>query len=184
METIEIEFIDDESIYKCKTFNMEIPEFTDKLIYFKTNKLILTKESQVIKFLDNMDKSNFMDDNQISIIINYRLYKKTSKVDKEDNLFILLKELASKFENKEQLYFDFISVASHLEHLIKDLTVEKQLSLIVESTYIGYKSNVVLLQGLEKQIDKLKIKLSSMKGVNERLRYLHSLKDKDMKILE
>ena len=141
------------------------PDFEDKSHSIKTNvgefNFTESKDSQVIDWLDNQDKFDFMAKNGIHTIVDYEVVaekeKKDKKTDdhqielykshgvtknKEIKVFSLLYNALNETESehKQQLLIDFIAIYKRLKDSISPLTVEKQASIIMEASGIAYES--------------------------------------------
>ena len=148
MEKIQFKYITEEGKYKCKSFNLDIPEFKDYQTDFKGVQFIVRKERQIMDFLDEMDKTNFMQENHMITILDYKPYFQKQKRNKEVEILAIFKDAISSNQNKEQLYFDFFAVATKMRHSIKNLSIEKQFNLILDGLNIGYKAQSEIVKEL------------------------------------
>lgn len=183
MQKIQFKYISVEGQYKCKTHKLEMPNFENYDTELKGVKFTVTKESQIMDFLDNMDKTDFMQENQIITILDYKPFIAKQKINKEVEILSIFKELISTNQNKEQIYFDFIAVATKMKHSIKRLSIDKQLNLILDALNIGYKAQSQIVKELLDYSKNLDVDLSKLKNHEEKLKYLNS-KDKRKELSE
>ena len=126
--------------YFIKTFNC--PDF--KIIPSKTlNGLILDEtsiESQIVDWLDELDKSNLIIEKDLSCIIDYSIVVKTKK--------LTFKEYLISLNLKEEILFDILLIYREIKPLLKGKTFEKQLLIIMSHLEIGYKTANVAYQNM------------------------------------
>lgn len=131
------EIVDDVVTFDC-------PDFQDKEVIFTLNGKsythIVSVETQLMSWLDNQDKKDLMYDKDWYGIIDYELEKPKSKDTQPMILFELAKNYFATLEHNEQLFVDFTVVYGRLYDKLKDLPLEQQFSLVLESLNIGYES--------------------------------------------
>ena len=174
MQKIQFKYITEEGKYKCKTHEITIPIFENYDTEFKGVKFQVTKESQIMDFLDEMDKTEFMQENDIVTILDYKPFIPKMKINKEFEILSIFKDAISANENKEQMFFDFVAVATKMRYSIKNLSIDKQLNLILNGLNIGYKAQSEVVKELLDYSKNLDKNLSELKTHDKRLNYLKS----------
>ncbi len=177
MEKIQFKYITEEGKYKCKTHKINTPKFESYKTDFKGIEFVVTKESQIMDFLDEMDKTDFMQENEIITIIDYKPFIQKKKQNKEIEILSIFSSFISNFKNKEQMYFDFVAVAAKMKDSIKNLSIKNQMNIILNALSVGYKAKTTALKELSDFRRNLDEDLSKLKTHDERLKYLNP-KDK------
>jgi hypothetical protein len=92
-------------------------------------------------YLDNLDKSEFMNENNISTIFDYKIYEKQKPKIKE-TIFDVLK----KFDIPEKLLNDIVALYVKIKKDICKKSAYNQINIILSHLDIAYKSNLELLK--------------------------------------
>lgn len=174
MEKIQFKYITEEGKYRCKSHKIEMPDFESYDTEFKGIKFKVTKESQIMNFLDEMDKNDFMQENNIITILDYKPCVVKKKINKEIEILSIFKDMISENQNKEQIYFDFVAVATKMRKSIKKMSVDKQLNIILDALNVGYTAQSQIVKDLLDYSRKIDEDLSKLKTHEERLNYLNS----------
>jgi hypothetical protein len=138
METkIKFKAVSDRGCVVTKIIKVDLPEFTEikKTISVIVNgqprnmPIHKTVEDQTMEWLDNWDKTDLMYDNDWWCILNYHIHVPKPKVDKKQAVFDMVEDLLST----DELRASFLLTYSRLYKSIKSLSVEKQISAVMES---------------------------------------------------
>ena len=110
----------------------EFPDFQEKPWSFELSgkkiEGVDSVESQIMNFLDNMDKKKFMDKNDIHTIIDYEIFKPKKKVNKKK---MVLQE-SKKYFDKEY-WIDFAVIYTEMYKSIRNLPWKKQFEITVSA---------------------------------------------------
>jgi hypothetical protein len=129
-----------------KTLQIEMPDFQEKVETFIINgnefNYTVGIEHQVMNYLDNMDKSGIMYDNDWATIIDYKLFIPKAKISKIDRI-TAFKNLVTNyfnpnFEHADKLRDDVMVVYIKMYDKIKNLTPEQQFMIVLGTLNIGY----------------------------------------------
>ena len=129
-----------------KTLAIEMPEFKERIesVMVNGNKFnySLGIEDQVMRYLDDMDKRNLMDDNDWAIVIDYKMYVPKEKVSKVQKIQAFKNLVTSyfnpNFEHADKLRDDVMVVYIKMYDKIKNLTPEQQFMIVLGTLDIGY----------------------------------------------
>jgi hypothetical protein len=94
-----------------------------------------------IQYLDVIDKTSLMEENDWGCIIDYSFIpktKRTSNKNKKSNLMIYFEKHFANSEQKQSLLLDFTATFLQMKESLKGLNVEKQFLLILKAMNIGY----------------------------------------------
>lgn len=112
------------------------------LIVNKILRIEAPEETSPIQYLDVIDKTSLMEDNDWGCIIDYSLVtsksKRTAKENKKANLMLYFEEYFAKSEHKQTLKLDFTATFLQMKESLKGLNVEKQFLLILKAMGVGY----------------------------------------------
>lgn len=140
-----------------------VPEFEEKItdsIIFKGEKVKTTILEQVDDFISEIDKKDFMEENDIQIIYNWEIISckvESEKITSTSGLILKNKstEIVLKSKKKsnseivqifateileDKLKDDFISVYSSMKSSIKSLNYKKQIEIVFDGMKVAYKS--------------------------------------------
>jgi hypothetical protein len=129
-----------------KTLQIEMPEFQEKTETFIVNgnkfNFTIGVESQVLDYLDSVDKRYIMDDNDWAIIIDYKLFVPKPKMSKVDKISafksLVINYFNPNFEHADKLRDDVMVVYIKMYDKIKDLTPEQQFMIVLGTLDVGY----------------------------------------------
>jgi hypothetical protein len=129
-----------------KTLQIEMPEFQEKTETFIVNgnkfNFTIGVESQVMDYLDSVDKRYIMDDNDWAIIIDYKLFVPKPKMSKVDKISafksLVINYFNPNFEHADKLRDDVMVVYIKMYDKIKDLTPEQQFMIVLGTLDVGY----------------------------------------------
>lgn len=160
-QKIRFKYLDYRGKVKTRTFEMEVPKF--EVIPATTFNNIpvpaIPVESQIIDYLDSIDKKDFMIENEMETIIDYFIPEKKSKVTFQD--------LLKLYEwTNPQVLVDAVVVYSKMKPKLKGLSAQKQLDLVLETLQIGYKAQTEAyksISGILKQDIKKNPRYSELK---------------------
>lgn len=93
----------------------------------------ISVESQIIDYLDEMDKKEFMYQNDISIIIDYWVC-----VPKKNKISLL--EAIKMSGVSEQMFFDLEAIYRKIKPTLKGKSIEKQAEMLFNCLDISYQS--------------------------------------------
>lgn len=130
------------------------PMFSDLVITGdpEVDKRPISIETQMIDWLDEWDKREFMNDNDISTIIDYWLVS-----DKKNKASVPAKESKLTFEDvigmvemEEGMLIDIMAVYTEMYETIHDLSALKQLSIVLNAVSVGLKSKIEAFDSLNR----------------------------------
>lgn len=129
-----------------KTLQIEMPDFQEKVETFMVNgnkfNYTLGIEHQVMEYLDNMDKSGIMYDNDWATIIDYKLFVPKPKMSKADKISafksLVTNYFNPNFEHADKLRDDVMVVYIKMYDKIKGLTPEQQFMVVLGTLDVGY----------------------------------------------
>lgn len=148
-----------------KTVTHEFPDFEEKSGEVSVNGGIVkipyttTVEMQIMDHLDRMDKTDLMYENDWYAIIDYWPVKKK---EKKKSVKVTVAKLATEYlaglNNGPQLAVDFLAVYARMFPKVKDLSAEKQFTIVLEAMGIGYeaqsevyKRTIAMLRGEDEE---------------------------------
>lgn len=134
-----------------KTMVHDFPDFTERQNYINVNgkmlDCILSIDDQCMEYLDNLDKTYLMYDNNWQGIINYSVVRPRQKSKPVKEIVVeMAKVYLSGLKNGDQLFVDFLAAYSRLYKTIKTLKAEKQFKIVIESMNIGYDTSSLAYQ--------------------------------------
>lgn len=129
-----------------KTLQIEMPDFQDSVETFMVNgnkfNYTLGIERQVMEYLDSMDKTQIMCDNNWGTIIDYKLYVPKEKLSRVDRISafknLITNYFDPNFEHANKLRDDVMVVYINMYDKIKRLTPEQQFMIVLGTLDVGY----------------------------------------------
>jgi hypothetical protein len=134
-----------------KTVTHDFPDFTEQQNSLNVNgkmmDFILSVDAQCMEYLDNLDKTYLMYDNDWQGIISYSIVKPKQKSKPvRETVVEMAGVYLSGSKNGNQLLVDFLAAYSRLYKTIKTLKAEKQFKIVIESMNIGYDTSSLAYQ--------------------------------------
>jgi len=124
---------------KTKTIILMIPNFK------KTE--YLSVENQLDNYLNDLDKSDLMEDNDFYCLIDWelkRLSKKETPLEKREWIVNVFKQA----DSSETLMNDFLSIYQQIYHKIKNISSDKQFDRVIEILGFGIRHTTEVLKDL------------------------------------
>lgn len=121
--------------------------------------------SQLMDWFDGVDKRDFMEENDLYVIIDYWIPEpKTQK----KSIIDVLKEL----DLSEQMLLDIIALYPTIKHLLKGKSADKQFEIIFSHLDIGYKAATEAYRSIYKTLtspisDELRVNHSNKKLITQ-----------------
>lgn len=139
----------------------------------KILKIDIPKDSEPMKYLDDIDKLNIMEDNDWGVILDYSIMIKKPKTQK-----ITLKSLVEKYfensKNKEKVVIDFMVVYSRMKNELDMIKPELQFRIILKAMGVGYDASsetyryaIELIKSIGDEDIQKKLGFDKIKGGNK-----------------
>lgn len=170
--------------FKCVTYNGKIRHFSKKYEHedFEDEvinsllgvtlgrEITITKESKIMEWLDNQDKREFMDENDIHLILDYWIVSTKTKKQKSESIALFkkakldamvgfwqdYKQKNPNSENIDKLITDFFVCYDKMKDSISELSITKQFEITFKGMDIAYKSAINVYDHMKEFEDTLK----------------------------
>jgi len=146
-----------------KKVSYECPDFEDNHYEWKGHKSVETAASQADKWLEDVDKSEWMADNDIDIIFDWeivsavkedkQLIQKEEKIDKRKVVALWAKEFSGM---EEGLQVEFEAVYSQMYEKIKNLSPSKQIAVTLRATGVALQAATTAYEHIADFTDSLR----------------------------
>lgn len=132
MENVKIKFkyLSYDGKIKSKIIPINMPKFKNRNGEFIDAIFPITRESQIMDFLDNMDKTELMISNEFDTILDYHIHiPRKRKSNNSYSTSTIIEELYNELD-KTGMLGDFIAVADAMQDSIKNMSFKNKLNII------------------------------------------------------
>lgn len=140
----------------------EVPDFEEKRGVFLGHECVNTVEQQIDEFMNDIDKSGFMEENEIHIIFDWKVVSAVKKDNPKQELIIkpvrlsnddMIKIFLGMWEMPERIKIDFAAIYTKMKKSLKGLSIERQIELVIASLGVAQKSSSAILDRLNEDME-------------------------------